>query len=306
MSLLREIQSEVVNSSVDLSDTLRKCLVLATRLGNEEFRMWVERELNGYESKEEVPDYRILKVQSYGNFIGIGWKMRNQPIPPRSLPEEYREYVTTAYSMDPISYIISLLRDGDPGSNFQEPWPADWVAHFGDEIYENMTCHKAWKLLPRGWIASILDTVRTRVLSFVIEIETLAPDAGEALPNVRPIPDDKVTQVFQTHIHGNVTNLAQGSNVTAYDTDITVIQNDLETLKEYLSSLGIHQADVEELDQAIKEDSGFPTESGFGSKVREWLAGMVSKSGTAAWNMATSVATPLLVKALSRYYGLDS
>jgi hypothetical protein len=263
--------------------------------------------LNGYESKDDVPDYRILKVQSYGNFIGIGWsQMRNMPIAPSSLPQEYREFITTTYSMDAVSYQMSLLSGGEADSNFQESWPADWIAYFGDKIIENMTCVKAWKLIPRPYVASIIDTVRTRILSFILEIEAIAPDAGEALPNEKSIPVDKVGQIFHTHIYGNVASLAQGGQVTTYDVDITVIQNDLQTLKEYLASLGIDEEDIDELDEAIREDAKSPAESGLGSKVRGWLGKMIGKSGTAAWNVGISVAATLLEKALSRYYGLDS
>lgn len=38
MSLLREIQNDAVNSDVKVSDLLRKCKILAYRLGNNDFK----------------------------------------------------------------------------------------------------------------------------------------------------------------------------------------------------------------------------------------------------------------------------
>lgn len=38
MSLLREIQNDAVNSNVKISDLLRKCKILAVRLGSTEFQ----------------------------------------------------------------------------------------------------------------------------------------------------------------------------------------------------------------------------------------------------------------------------
>lgn len=55
MSLLRDIQQAAVDSSIPLSDLLRKCTLLAARLQNDELRSWVARELNGYESADELP-----------------------------------------------------------------------------------------------------------------------------------------------------------------------------------------------------------------------------------------------------------
>jgi len=53
VSLLREIQEAAIDSRVELTTLLRKCKVLAARLGNVEFKEWVEQELNGYKSKEK-------------------------------------------------------------------------------------------------------------------------------------------------------------------------------------------------------------------------------------------------------------
>jgi len=41
MSLLREITDAAVDTSVEISTLLRKCKVLAARLGNKEFDSWV-------------------------------------------------------------------------------------------------------------------------------------------------------------------------------------------------------------------------------------------------------------------------
>ncbi len=50
MSLLREIQNAAVDETVSLAVLLRKCKILAARLGNIEFKTWVDKELNGYDN----------------------------------------------------------------------------------------------------------------------------------------------------------------------------------------------------------------------------------------------------------------
>ncbi len=308
MSLLKEIQADAIDSNVDISVVLRKCKVLAARLGNEDFKLWVEHELNGYTSKEDLPEYRTLKVESHGNFIGVAWKGNDLPIAPSIIPKEYRDMVTTAYFMDAISYFYSLIQttDKENSSNvLAEPWPADLVRLVGSKIYQNMNCVSAWKVIPKSYVAALLDTVRNRILSFVLEIEAEAPDAGEAPPNVKPIPDERVTQVYNTYIQGNITNLAAGSLNVTQTSEITIVQNDLDSLKGYLASLGIRKPDMEELDQAIHEDAQSEVKSGLGNKVRAWLGKMISKAGSSTWNVATSVAANLLTKALSKYYGFE-
>ena len=306
MSLLREITDAAVDTNVEISTLLRKCKVLAARLGNKDFDSWVEHELNGYSSPDEVPPYRILEgVQSRGNFVGMFQSSAsNIPIPPSLIPEEYRKFLTKSYFMDAISYYSNLLRNSDKKGTFAENWPADYLRIFGSNIFENMNCIGAWKIIPEGYVASLLDTVRNRVLSFTLKIEDEAPDAGEVEPKVQSIANERITQIFNTYIQGDVTNLATGNQPTIESTQITIIKSDLNSLKNYLLSIGLKEQDIAELSEAIDADEPSRNPNDLGSRVKSWLGKMVSKAGTSSWNVATTVATQLLIKALSQYYDI--
>jgi hypothetical protein len=211
MSLLREIQSAAIDSNVPLTTLLRKCKVLAARLGNEEFKTWIDYELNGYESKDNLPEYRVLNVNSKGHFSGpFQSGLRNADIPMTCMPEELRESLSHTYLMQPVAALEDIINRGD-GGVLHEPWNPDIVAHFGQDIYQNMNCVQAWKLIPKGAVVAAVDTVRTRVLNFVLDIEAEAPEAGEAPLNSNPVPQDRVQHIFNTNIYGDVQNLANAS-----------------------------------------------------------------------------------------------
>src|SRR5579862_5957689 len=135
MSLLREIQDAAVDANTDLPTLLRKCKVLAMRLGSKRFSDWVDQELNGYKSKEELPEYRVLKVQSQGHFAGaMGSGLKNAPIPLITLPEEMREAMGHSYLTRQISSYVDLLNVKQSGkNNFEERWDADVVAFIGSK-----------------------------------------------------------------------------------------------------------------------------------------------------------------------------
>lgn len=305
MSLLREIQDAAIDASVDIPVVLRKCKVLAARLGYEEFKLWIDRELNGYKSCEELPEYRILQVDSYGDFSGpFGSGLRNAPIPPSCVPEKSRDVVTTVYVMEPISYYSNLMKSTDAGSVLKSHWPAELIAHVASRIYNRMNLMTAWRLIPSSAVAALLDTVRNRILSFVLEIEAEAPDAGEAPSNVKPISEEKVSKVFHTHIMGNVGALAVGNGSVTQSAQIKVVQNDLEALKRFLASEGIATYDLDELDRAIKDDAESGVKDHIGSNVASWIGKMLAKAGTGAWKVTTTVAGNMLTKAIASYYGL--
>jgi hypothetical protein len=308
MSLLQEIQAGAIDANVDISVVLRKCKVLAAKLGNKDFKSWVEYELNGYPSINELPDYRIIRgVESFGDFLGIGWsKMNNVPIPASSIPDEYRDWVTTIHLIEPISYFSSLVDQHHGESTVKLVWPGDLVAYLSDKLVEggwHLTC--ARRAIATSSLVALLDTVRNRVLSFALEIEEEAPDAGEAPPGQKPIAEERVQQVFYTYImQGGSAQIAAGNQTIKYEIDIEVIHNDFDSLKRFLSSLEIGEGDIQDLGEAIKKDEKRPKKLGFGKSVQTWLGKMISKTADGSWKIATSVAANILTKALMQYYGI--
>jgi hypothetical protein len=304
MTLLREIQQDAVNPTIDLPTLLRKCKILAARLRNDNFKKWVDNELNGYPRDAELPEHRILKVHSQGHFVGaFGRQLQNAPIPPSCLPEKLREHVTTAYMRDGVGELATLVR-GKNGGLLHSAWPADIVAHYGSRIYEDMNCLAAWRVISKSQVAGILDIIRNKVLSFVLEIEAENPDAGDALPNEQPIPRDRVGQLYQTIIHGNVGNVSTGGSHISQNATVQILQNDFNSLRRFLLEQGLEPSDVDELKEAVSKDPQPSNPSSFGKRVSAWMGKMVAKAASGGWKVATAVASEVLAKALSSYYGL--
>lgn len=244
MSLLREIQSEAVSPTTKVSALLRKCKILAYRLGNENFKKWVDSELNGYAETEILPKYRILSVISQGHFNGpFGSGLRNADIPSGCFPPEFRNDLTTSYLLGPIAELESLIDKDSTNKILQQPWNPDFIAKFAYVIYQNMVCIKAWKSISSTQIEGVLDIVKTRILSFVLEIEALNPDAGEAALNSSPIPQEKVSQIFNINISGDVQNLASGNHHSTIHQEI----NNSQIPQEFLDLLStLRKSEIEE------------------------------------------------------------
>ena len=92
MSLVNDLIEEVVDSSPNPSQVLRKAMVLASVLRSGELEAWAEAELNGYGGKDALPDYRVSIGSNLGDFVGtLGWSGKALPIPLSRLPERWRE-----------------------------------------------------------------------------------------------------------------------------------------------------------------------------------------------------------------------
>jgi hypothetical protein len=138
--------------------------------------------------------------------------------------------------MQSIASIEVLVSQADGCGSAQEPWNPDFVVMVGKNIYSNMSCMQAWKVVPTSFLIEVLNEVRNRILNFVLKIEAENPEAGEATLNSNPVPPEKVQQIFYTTINGNVGNVATGSHSfeqhNSTDANTELFNEILEALKQ--------------------------------------------------------------------------
>ena len=301
MLLLKEIQNATTDSNMSIADLLRKCRILAFHLRHEEFKTWVDHELNGYPSKDNLPDYRILDVESVGNFIGAFWSQyNNAPIPTTVIPKEHRHSIEKYHMTDPISSIETLVNKKGKGTgSFRASWSANLIATYGQKIYEGMSCTGAWLVMSEGQFVGIIDTVRNRILQFVLEIGGQISDTEDISVDSFSLPQEEVSQVFNTYIMGDASRFVVGSQ-----TNVQVQRGDLSSLKAQLEKIGIEKQEIEQLEDALKEDS---KEGGnkIGKKTGEWLGKVISKASSGAFKVGTNVVTKVLTEGISEYLGLS-
>lgn len=302
-SLADQIQGEVIDSGVPVSDILRRAKVLASLLGNAEFRLWVDAELSGYESEDEVPDYRSFQPLNLGTFSGFAGRMvKNVQIPVSSLPDNVRtfaEQLIVLQSVKEIETTIGIVE----GAEVTVPWPPEAVILARDHITmsDGSKLVEAWKPLTKGQMESVLDQVRNRLLDFLLELQQIDPNVRQSEEAIRSFPNDKVQNVFHTTILG-------GQNVIATGTDFSqkvsqsIRAGNLQSLCDHLQSLGIPEDGLAELRAALAQDGERPRQK-LGDAVKSWLGKMAAKAVDGTWNVATSTALDLLKTALFAYYG---
>lgn len=239
MSLLRQIQNDAVNPNVNVSDLLRKCKILAYRLGSEQLNDWINFELEGYpQATEYLPDYRILRnVISQGRFVGThGREAIGVNIPLFRLPKEEYDHLSQMRLYENIAVLVGWTNSSEAA--VFEDWNSVILARYGRDIYPEMQCIEAYKIVDINLIKGISDLIRTKILNFALEIEMLNKDAGDVEINSNPIPQDKISQIFNINISGNVQNLASGNHHSTINQSISnnIPQDFLELLTKVQSS----------------------------------------------------------------------
>ena len=165
-----------------------------------------------------------------------------------------------------------------------------------------MNCMSAWKDIPRGAIVGLVDEVRNRILSFVIEIQKLKPDVGEVALNTEPIPQSNISQVFNTQIYGSV-GILSSNNQNSNQTLNIINKGDFSSLERELDRIGLNKKDILSLKRAIDEDKRIHKDE-MGKKSAKWLSKMLGKATKGVFKISIATASEILPKLICGYYGI--
>ena len=301
MSLLEDIQNAAIDASNDLGTVLRKCKLLAARLGSQQLENWLLWESNGYPEDVPAPRYRVWDLQVRGNFVApYGSSLEKAPIPPARLPKEARKSYNEYEFRPSIAVIESILEKNDTG--MIQVNTNDLSLNLNN-VYQDMDCLECWGEFSTTNLVELLNTVRNRILDFSLAVWKEHPNAGEMDSNAPESPSsDKITQIFNTTVHGGTANLVGTANNSSIA--FNIVSNDFESVRRALQSNGVSEQDITELERALAVDKPPQSPEQFGPKVSSWIAGMMKKASEGTWSVGIAAAGNLLAKIISEYYGL--
>lgn len=240
-----ELQRDALNRDVPVSDLLRKALVVTRKLGLPDFGEWIELELNGYPEDSNIPQYREIsgQMKAWNPFHGWQTATLNDP--------ELDELVSIRKNNQPISEIENVINNKQPGSTLQMPLHPAHQKIMGD-AFEVQTDFAV--IISEASLASILDTVRTTLLNWSLQLEEDGI-IGEGLT----FTAEEKSAATQSNYHINNfyggatgTQIQQGTTSSDQSSVIGNISYEelpvlLDKLRDELPSLGLEAEEQEEL-----------------------------------------------------------
>jgi hypothetical protein len=265
-SLVLELQRESMNPATNVTDLLRKAVVVATKLGITEFKEWAEYELHGYKDEEIIPQYRHLKGEIKATHPHYGL------IPFLFKNPETAEMLSTRSNKQPIGELQHLLDRLGPNGTLQMPYPPGVLNQLDSGNLELGIVPTL--IIDGSRLFGILEAVRNIILDWSLKLEANGI-LGEGM-TFSPREKDQASSV--TYNIGQLTGIA--GNVHARNVQI----GDYAAVHAELKNLGIPQKDRNELENildALKSASGKDRESLLKRGV-EWVLTHADKLGRLA------------------------
>lgn len=298
--LLADMKLQLLDDSVPVSSILRMALVLSYENEDLNLREWVNAEIDGYKEGVEVPDYRHGHCQSFGNFVGPGYAyMNSMPLPPYFIPQKYHSVTNELLFRENFRTLeVALLSALKDGGYARCNWPADLIALLSDKFYQRFRLVAAWVLVQPSDILEVVETVRNRLLRYVLEIDpSYVSNDEKGIKRGK----ERMATVFNTTILGNVSGLNQNcENVdqTLINELKSIPSGDWPALSRFIDKIGsIAQNDKDDLKNAIDEDKKVGS-VGVGLNANKWIDRIRSGSIKFATSLSMNVVANLITQAI--------
>jgi hypothetical protein len=187
------------------------------------------------------------------------------------------------------------------GNSLMSHFPANLAASF-NTAFQGAWVESAWTQIELSAIDQLLIEVRSRLLEFILEVQTGLGEIQESEMKEAGKSID-AGNMFKAAVFGDNTTIVVGDN------NKTVVKNavkkgDFESLATLLRASGVADPDIAALQVALQQDQG---EVDFAAKqpgpsVKTWMGSMMQKAINAAWNIELGVAGGLLTNAIQAYY----
>ncbi len=207
LTLLDQIERDVLTSQ-PLADTLRRCVMLGGKAGSIELSDWATRELRGYDSKDDAPDYRTVGAPILADAFTGNMFVKGQRVGVSSLPDFAREKISNRFTLlQGIGQLEAMAASADSSEDGTLSLWLPVASEIGSLMDKNsgnpfqQTTALYWSISGVA-IHGVLDQVRTTLAELVAEMRADTPSSS-AMPTA-----GAVDQAVNVAVHGEGARVA--------------------------------------------------------------------------------------------------
>ncbi len=290
-SLVLQLQELSSSNDTEITELLRKALLVASKLGLEPLKNWANQELQGYGSTD-IPNYRKVQAElkARNPVHGLISYIISDP--------ELMAAVCNVSINEPVGSLVELLQADD--SFLIVPLDPEQSALLMGLQDSNVKLEPT-RTIGRNQVAGILDAVRTTILEWALKLEADGV-SGEGMVFSSEEKAKAQASIRIENFQGILGDVSH-STVTQNQT-MDIQKGDFEGLRKCLADEGVSPRDIEALEAAIKVDPPPSSGNQFGKTVSSWIGNMLAKAASGSWQIGVGAAGSLLSNAISAFYGL--
>jgi len=250
MSIVLDLQKNIINNKVNIKDLLRESLLIASKLKLNDFKIWINNELKGYSPNLEVSNYRIILGEVKFLHPSQGWQLI-----PAYIAETLNETsANTLYLHQSIAEIEDLILKKD-----SESFAFSCPEELPEILREALNLDVKFAIFTHSSsLINIVEQVKTTLLEWTIQLEEnqILGDKNMSFSHEEKSKAQKNIHIENFNgLMGNIENLGNVStgDYTQNTTNINhTLNTKIDTLIEKIEELSL--SDKKEIIDEINEN----------------------------------------------------
>ena len=138
--------------------------MVASKLHINEFRDWIDKELNGYRDDDKLPEYRAIRGEikardHYGQWIPFQFR-----------DVHTNEVLSRRYINQPIGQIEHLIKKDNPNTSIAISYPPELLESLNSSTIRNGIIPVL--MVSRATLYGVIDAVRNAILKWSLKLES--------------------------------------------------------------------------------------------------------------------------------------
>lgn len=164
-----KILKELVNEEISLNIALKRLIVLAADMNDNDLKEWAEKEINGYNADDEVPEYRKICSHSfYYNGFTSNLQVTNVPLDIRYLNEDTLKMIEYHELREPLLSLEKYVKEFKDGFNLD-------LTMLAPEVLKNsgrrLQCISIYQKFNVSQIEKVLQTLSSKIMNIFIKLD---------------------------------------------------------------------------------------------------------------------------------------
>lgn len=171
---------------------------------NQALKTWLEKETQGYEEGERLPEYRRITCQHQGLFANqTGQPGRLEFIRPSALAARDRCHVQYMALCEPLCQYLEVTQV------VRQPWPEQFIERYSHDLIPGLVCLQAWQILDTPpvsrMLAGMLEHLRKLLLSagdeYFAAFNNFLCELGNHYPVLKPLWESRPAHQLSSQVY---------------------------------------------------------------------------------------------------------
>lgn len=270
-TMIKDLIKDLTYDNITLSQGLTRAKIIAYKINNDDFKNWINTELNGYGKDDKLPEYRVIPCDIFADLEGNGAR-KMVPLYLTTSDKDLDGLIYKMYANQSIATIEEELKDTTEKYCYED-FSMQMVNRLR-EMSNNNFIVSVKRRIQLSQASHILNLTKQKLIDTLLELDTAFPNLQDDYQNTAE-NIEKASTIINNHIYGDNanSNIGVGENFTQsiksnYSKKVEKVLSDLQ-------DIGVPKEDVEEVREIVEKETD---KVNLGKNLMIWAGKLTSKA----------------------------